>query len=88
MIAQKHEFPATTLLQTESKAFGSTSRVTTALICESPLLLSGLEQTLSGTPFVVPKEGAATRPRPVSDQRQEPALLIFAANQFSPDCPS
>jgi two-component system nitrate/nitrite response regulator NarL len=87
MTAQKLESPAKGLLWADSKASGLGPEVTTALICESLLLLSTLDDILSGTPFVVPQDRASIDLGPMSDRQQEPALLIFAANQFSPRLP-
>jgi two-component system nitrate/nitrite response regulator NarL len=87
MTVQSHESPATRPLRGDKKASGSGPKVPTALICESLLLLSGLEQILAGTSFIVSQGRAAPGPGPVTDRQQEPALLILAANQLSPRLP-
>jgi two-component system nitrate/nitrite response regulator NarL len=69
------------MLETKDQASGLETTVATALICESSLLRSGLQQILRGTPFVVAEADAATAPRPIQDVAPEPALVIIEANQ-------
>jgi two-component system nitrate/nitrite response regulator NarL len=83
MAAQRFEFPTTALPQADDSSSGNEPEVTTALICDTPLLRIGLQHTLSGTPFMVAEEGLTTDPRLVSGTAQEPALVILAVNQPS-----
>src|SRR5918995_7311012 len=70
-------------LQTKDQASGLETTVATALICDNSLLHSGLQHILSGTPFVVPDEGATTDSKLVSGKAQGPALVILAVSQPS-----
>ena len=83
MTAQSSEFPTTAIPQADDRSCGNESEVTTALICDTPLLRSGLQHILSGTPFVIAEEGLTADPRPVSGKAQEPALVVLAVNQPS-----
>ena len=74
-------------LQTKDQASGLETTVATALICDNSLLRSGLQHILSGTPFVIPDEGARTGSRLVSEKAQEPALCILVVDQLSSRTP-
>ena len=67
-------------LQTKDQACGLET-VATALICQSSLLRSGLQQILRGSVFVVAEADAATNSRMIQDAAPEPALVIIEANQ-------
>ena len=68
-------------LQTKDQACGLETTVATALICQSSLLRSGLQQILRGSVFVVAEADAATNSRMIQDAAPEPALVIIEANQ-------
>ncbi len=87
MTAQSFEFPTTAIPQANDSSCDKEPEVTTALICDSPLLRSGLHHMLSGTPFMVAEEGPTTDPRLVSARAREPALVILAVNQLSSRTP-
>ena len=87
MTAQSFEFPTTMVPQADDSSCGKEPEVTTALICDTPLLCSGLQHMLSGTPFVMAEEGPATDPRLGSERAREPALCILAVNQLSSRTP-
>lgn len=55
--------------------------VTTALVCNSSILRSGLQQVLLGTPFVVAVTASPADPRKIYDTVSEPALVIIEATQ-------
>jgi two-component system nitrate/nitrite response regulator NarL len=55
--------------------------IPTVLICDHPLLRSGLQQTLSGTSFAIGEAISATRPQGLRQVALEPALVIAGANQ-------
>jgi two-component system nitrate/nitrite response regulator NarL len=87
MTAQSFEFPTTAIPQADDSSCGKEREVTTALICDAPLLRSGLQHVLSGTPFVIAEEGLATAARLVSERAREPALVILAVKQLSSRTP-
>jgi len=74
---------STALPQADTASYSSNLKVATALICESPLLCSGLKHLLFGTLFDVIEGASSTGAVPVGDGWQEPTLLIFAEGQFS-----
>jgi len=76
MTAQTLETRITALPRNADSSSPQPSKETTALICENPLLRSGLQQILLGTPFDVTKEVPTAT-------AQEPTVLIVAASQFS-----
>ena len=63
MTGQSLEFPATAIPQADRRSGGLGSEVPTTLICDNPLLHSGLQRILSGTPFVLVEDGPATDSR-------------------------
>jgi two-component system nitrate/nitrite response regulator NarL len=73
---------ATRLHQTGTTGSDSGPRVSTALICESFLLRTGLQYILSGTPFVIAEEFPSEWPGLISQKAQEPTLVIFATNRL------
>jgi two-component system nitrate/nitrite response regulator NarL len=87
MATQRFEFSTTTIPQADDSSCGKEPEVTTALICDTPLLRSGLQHILSGTPFVIAEDGHATAARVVSGEAREPALVILAVNQLSSRTP-
>jgi two-component system, NarL family, nitrate/nitrite response regulator NarL len=58
-----------------------TPAIQTALIANSPLLRSGLQQVLQGTPFVLTRAASAADPGWLQHLPQEPALIIIDANR-------
>ena len=84
MTAQRFEFPATAIFRPDGN---SGPEVTTALICDNPLLRRGLQQMLSGTPFVIVEVGPVTDSRLGSEVRREPSLVILAVGQPSSRTP-
>jgi two-component system nitrate/nitrite response regulator NarL len=72
-----HSTPA--ISSTDGRSNGTEPDVITALICDTPLLRSGLQRVLSGTPFVIAEENPATA--------REPALCILAVGQRSSRTP-
>jgi two-component system nitrate/nitrite response regulator NarL len=80
-----HFVPATS--PTDGRSNGTGPDVITALICDTPLLRSGLRRVLSGTPFVVAEERLLTDPGPRNETAQEPALCILAVGQRSSRTP-
>jgi two-component system, NarL family, nitrate/nitrite response regulator NarL len=79
-----HENSSTASIGT---SIGMGPMVPTALICDNALLRRGLQHILSGTPFVVPDEGATTGSKLVSEKVQEPALCILVVDQLSSRTP-
>ena len=61
---------------------GSEPAVCTALFCDSFLLRTELQHILSGTPLTIAEGFSSAWPALVSGRVQEPALVIFAANQL------
>jgi two-component system nitrate/nitrite response regulator NarL len=57
------------------------SAIRTALISDSPLLLSGLQHILQGTPFVLAEAASASDPAQLQHFALEPALVIIEANR-------
>lgn len=53
----------------------------TALICDSPLLRSGLEHILQGTSFILAEAASAADPTRLLHPDPEPALVIMEANR-------
>jgi len=53
----------------------------TALICDNPLLRSGLEHILQGTSFVLAEAASAADPTRLLHPGLEPALVIMEANR-------
>ncbi len=72
---------ATRLHQTGTTTSNSEPRVSTALICESLLLRTGLQYVLSGTPFVIAEEFPSDWQGLINQEAHEPTLVIFATNQ-------
>ncbi len=87
MTGQRFEFPATATPQAADRLGDLGPEVATALICDTPLLRSGLQRLLSGTPFVLVEVGPAPDPRLGSDGAPGPALCILARNQLSSRTP-
>jgi two-component system nitrate/nitrite response regulator NarL len=83
MTAQRFEFPSTATPLAEDRSSDCDREVTTALICDTPLLRSGLQRVLSETPFALVEESPATDPNLVSGKAQGPALVILAVSQPS-----
>jgi two-component system, NarL family, nitrate/nitrite response regulator NarL len=83
MTAQRSEFPTTAMPLAEDRSSDCGREVTTALICDTPLLRRGLQRVLSETPFALVEESPATDPKLVSGKAQEPALVILAVSQPS-----
>ena len=83
MTAQRFEFPATAIPLAEDRSSDCGREVTTALICDTPLLRTGLQRILSGTPFALVEDGPATDPRLGSEGGQEAKLVILAVGQSS-----
>jgi two-component system nitrate/nitrite response regulator NarL len=83
MTGQSLGFPATAIPQADRRSGGLGSEVPTTLICDNPLLHSGLERILSGTPFALVEDAPATDPRPGSAVPQGFALYILAVSQPS-----
>ncbi len=73
---------ATRLHQTATTTSNSEPRVSTALICKSLLLRTGLQSILSGTPFVIAEEFPSEWPGLISQEAQEPTLVIFATDRL------
>ncbi|WP_201865204.1 LuxR C-terminal-related transcriptional regulator [Microvirga soli] len=55
--------------------------VTTALVCNSSIVRSGLQQVLLGTPFVVAVSASPADPCKIYDTVSDPALVIIEATQ-------
>ena len=83
MTAQRFEFPTTAMPLAEDRSSDCGREVTTALICDTPLLRRGLQRVLSETPFALVEESPATDPKLVSGKAQGPALVILAVSQPS-----
>jgi two-component system, NarL family, nitrate/nitrite response regulator NarL len=81
MISLRTNLAAACLPQAATNACGSGLKIATALFCESPLLHTGLQHILSGTPFVVAEADSGTGATPVHKEAQEPALCLIEANQ-------
>ena len=84
MTAQTVEFPGTATPRADGC---SGPEVPTALICDTPLLRSGLHRILSGTPFALVEDSPMTDPRLGSGKAREPALVILAVGQPSGHTP-
>jgi two-component system, NarL family, nitrate/nitrite response regulator NarL len=87
MTGQSLEFPDTAIPQTDRRSGGLGSEVPTALICDAPLLRTGLQRILSGTPFALVVDGSATDQRLGSEVGQEAKLIILAVSQPSSRTP-
>jgi len=59
--------------------------IPTVLICDHPLLRSGLQQILSGTSFVIGEAASATKLQHLQQVAPEPALVIVDTNQNTSD---
>ena len=81
MTAQTQTLVHTRSSDTEVSSSSLTPAIPTALICGNALLRSGLEQILSGTPFVIGEATSGIRPQPLQEVAPEPALIIVDANQ-------
>jgi two-component system nitrate/nitrite response regulator NarL len=87
MTAQRFESPATAIPHAEDRSPDCGREVTTALICDTPLLRTGLQRILSDTPFALIEDGPATDPRLGSEGGQEAKLVILAVGQPSSRTP-
>src|SRR5918998_4059345 len=83
MTAQRSEFPATAISLAEDRSPDCGREVTTTLICDNPLLRSGIQHVLSGTPFTLVEDSPAIDPKLVSGKAQGPVLVILAVGQPS-----
>ncbi len=83
MTAQRFESPATAIAHAEDRSSDCGREVTTALICDTPLLRSGLQRVLSETPFALVEDSPVTDPRLGSEGGQEAKLVILAVGQPS-----
>lgn len=81
MIEQRTTFAAICLPQAATDACGSGPTIATILLCENPLLRTGLQHILSGTPFVVTDAGSGPGATLFFEGAQEPALCLVEANQ-------
>jgi two-component system nitrate/nitrite response regulator NarL len=84
MTAQTVEFPGTATPRADGR---SGPEVPTALICDTPLLRSGLHRILFDTPFALVEDSPMTDPRLGSGKAREPALVILAVGQPSGHTP-
>ena len=87
MTTHSFAFPTPAISQTDPGSSDTAPAVATALICDTPLVRSGLQRLLSGTPFVLVEDGPATAPRLGSDGAPGPALCILAVGQLSSRTP-
>jgi len=76
---------ATQLDQTDTTVSNSRPAVSTTLFCDKLLLRTELQHILSGIPLTIAEGFSAAWPTLVSRWTQEPALVIFAANQLPTD---
>jgi two-component system nitrate/nitrite response regulator NarL len=87
MNAHSSAFPTTVLSQTDRDTSDNGPEVSTDLICDTPLLRSGLQRILAGTPFTLVGESPATDPKLGSEAGQEVKLVIVAVGQPSTRMP-
>ncbi len=83
MTVQQFGAPTTAMSQADGQTSGIGPEVTTTLVCDNPLLRSGLQHMLSGTPFVIAEGSPAANTEPVRTAAHEPTLVILAVGQLS-----